>query len=129
MATSGYPQAYNYYFSMAEKIQSLNPDPGSMSPVAICCRKPELFHYYAPSFYCCNYPYTGDSKEMARFFLDRKVGFVVVDMLGYSSTELFLIPALGDMVDLITTVSSNDDGSVVFSLDLPALKERYGEGI
>ncbi|MBO4571492.1 MAG: glycosyltransferase family 39 protein [Bacteroidales bacterium] len=123
---SGYSPEYSFYFDLADKIEALNPDPGTVSPVAICCRKPELFSYHAPSFYCCNYPYTPDTEEMARFFIDRKVGFVVLDMLGYSSTERYLIPALGGMLDLLTTMTQGDDGSVVFAFDLLKAEERYG---
>ena len=125
---SGYAPEYVYYFGLADKIESLNPEPGKVSPVTICCRKPELFRYHAPSFYCCNYPYTADPGEMARFFIDRKVGFVVLDMLGYSSTQLYLIPALGGMLDLLSTVSQGEDGSVVFAFDLLRAEEMFGTG-
>ena len=125
-AKDGYPDSYVYYFDMAKKIESLNPTPGEVCPVSICCRKPELFHFFAPSFYCCNYPYTSDTEEMAKFFIDRKIGFVVVDMLGYNSTDLFLLPAIGGMTDLLQTVSTGEDDSAVFSIDLRGLIERYG---
>ncbi|MBR6269758.1 MAG: hypothetical protein IKR30_04215 [Bacteroidales bacterium] len=129
VAEIGYPEEYVTYFDLAQKIESINPTPGEISDVAICCRKPELFHYFAPSFYCCNYPYTSDTREMAKFFLDRKIGLVVVDMFGYSSTDHYLLPAITGMQEYLSLLFEGDDHSLLFAIDLQGLASRYGDGL
>ncbi len=41
-----------------------------------------------------NYKYTKDAKELLEDLVERKVDYVVLDALGYSSTYLYLFPAV-----------------------------------
>ena len=41
-----------------------------------------------------NYKYTKDAKELLLDLVDKRVDYVVLDALGYSSTYLYLYPAI-----------------------------------
>jgi ABC-type amino acid transport substrate-binding protein len=59
----------------------------------VCSRKPQMFWLYSESP-GVNYKYTKDAKELILDLVEKKVDYVVLDNLGYSSTYLYLYPAL-----------------------------------
>ena len=84
-----YPPAYANYFAIAKAMQEQAPE-----GTVCCCRKPELFSYYAPGVVATRYKYTLDADELIQGLLDQGVEFVVLEQLGYSSTYRYLYPAI-----------------------------------
>ena len=90
-----YPQAYNNYFAIAKEMQKQLPE-GKIC----CCRKPELFNYYAPSIIATNYKYATDTEELIRDLIEKRVDFVILEQLGYGSTSRYLYPAIQQYPEL-----------------------------
>lgn len=88
-AKQPYPSAYQNYFALATMVQEQLP-----AGTVVCCRKPELFRYYAPSMITVNYIYTLDADELIADLVARKVDFVILEQLGYASTARYLWPAI-----------------------------------
>lgn len=88
-AKANYPVQYQQYFAFAKELNSKAPENS-----VVCCRKPELFGFYAPRLRTTRYIYTADADELVDDLLKRKVDFVVIDQLGYSSTPRYLVPAI-----------------------------------
>jgi len=86
-AKSEYPPNYQSYITLAKEVGKLNND------FTVVCRKPEIFHYYSRG-YTNNYKYTLDNQELLENLIEKKVDFVVLDNLGYSSTYRYLYPAI-----------------------------------
>lgn len=83
-----YPTQYVQFFSMAKQMKKSAPK-GSV----VCSRKPQMFWMYS-QLPGVNYKYTKDAKELILDLVEKKVDYVVLDNLGYSSTYLYLYPAL-----------------------------------
>ena len=84
-----YLPAYQNYFSIAKIMQEKAP-----KHTLVCCRKPELFLYYAPDMYAVNYIYSLDKKEIIKDLVNKKVDYVILEQLGYGSTFRYLLPAI-----------------------------------
>jgi hypothetical protein len=89
IAKRPHPPAYQNYFTIAREMQKQFP-----KDVICCCRKPELFTYYAPNIYAVNYKYAIESNELLQDLIQKKVDFVVLEQLGYGSTVRYLYPAI-----------------------------------
>lgn len=98
MAKRPYPANYKNYFAIAKKANRSADFKGKV----VSCRKPELFAYYAPNVYATGYLYSNDTQALIRDLVERHVDFVVLDQLGYSSTALYLYPAIVANMDLFT---------------------------
>lgn len=99
IAMQPYPVQYQQYFAVAEEIQRQAP-----AGTVVCCRKPELFKFYAPDIYTTNYLYTADADELLQNLVDKNVDYVVLDNLGYSSTPRYLLPAINNRSGYFSTV-------------------------
>ena len=55
--------------------------------------KPQMF-WMESKLPGVNYKYTKDAKELLLDLVNKRVDFVVLDALGYSSTYLYLYPAI-----------------------------------
>lgn len=95
LAQKPYPQAYSYYFDLAKMLQN-SVDKGTV----VCCRKPEFFSYFAPNLIATNYRYSLDASEVVQDMINKKIDYVVLDQLGYSSTARYLYPAIKAYPDL-----------------------------
>ncbi|HOG04638.1 MAG TPA: hypothetical protein PK978_00165 [Paludibacter sp.] len=84
-----HPPPYQNYFTIAREMQKQFP-----KNVICCCRKPELFSYYAPNIYAVNYKYAIESNELLQDLIQKKVDYVVLEQLGYGSTVRYLYPAI-----------------------------------
>ncbi|MCM1532306.1 MAG: glycosyltransferase family 39 protein [Bacteroides sp.] len=84
-----YPPAYFNYFSIAASMNASYPE-----GTVVCCRKPELFSYFAPKIHTTGYAWTMDQDELVRGLLRNKTEYVVLEQLGYSSTARYLYPAI-----------------------------------
>ena len=89
VAKRPHPPAYQNYFTIAKEMQKQFP-----KNVICCCRKPELFTYYASNIYAVNYKYAIDSNELLQDLIQKKVDYVVLEQLGYGSTVRYLYPAI-----------------------------------
>lgn len=83
-----YPVQYVQFFSMAKQMKKIAPK-GSI----VCSRKPQMF-WLDSQLPGVNYKYTKDAKELILDLVEKKVDYVVLDNLGYSSTYLYLYPAI-----------------------------------
>ena len=83
-----YPVQYVQFFSMAKQMKKIAPK-GSV----VCSRKPQMF-WMDSQLPGVNYKYTKDAKELILDLVEKKVDFVLLDNLGYSSTYLYLYPAI-----------------------------------
>ncbi len=80
---------FSNYFQLGTFIREKHPQ----GNVVVSSRKPSLFYLYARS-YGCKYPYTAKPHDMLQGLVDRNVDYVVVEQLGYISTEKYLIPTI-----------------------------------
>ena len=94
------PAAYRNFYALAGAFKDV-PKTGD---VVVCNRKPGLFKYYAPKVVSVSYLYTADSKALISRMVDQKVDFVVLEQLGYSSTPMYLYPAITAYPDLFEVV-------------------------
>lgn len=94
-AKQPYPPAYRNYFAIAKKMHKQLPENS-----VCCCRKPALFSHYASKIYTVNYKYTLDTDELLEDLIRKKVDYVVLEQLGYSSTPRYLYPAIVANPDL-----------------------------
>ncbi len=99
IARMPYPPAYKNYFSIAEKVNDDN-----FRATVVCCRKPDLFAFYAPNVYAINYKYTQNTYELIADLVKKKVDYVVLEQLGFSSTARYLYPAIVDHAELFSVV-------------------------
>lgn len=83
-----YPVQYAQFFQMSKQIKKIAPK-GSI----VCSRKPQMF-WMNSNLPGINYKYTKDAKELILDLVNKKVDYVMLDNLGYSSTYLYLYPAI-----------------------------------
>ena len=73
----------------------------------IACRKPTMFYLYSNT-YTLNYKYTDDADELIKDLLAKKVDYVVMEQLGYSSTYRYLMPAVRNNMDRFEVIKHID---------------------
>ncbi len=98
-ANNDYVGKWKNYFSLGKSLKR-----SGMSDVVVSCRKPSLFYLYSGTF-TTRYKYTLDDQELLKDLEKRKVDFVVVEQLGYSSTYRYLVPAIKKNQDRFNLVS------------------------
>lgn len=84
-----YYPAYRNYFYMAREMNKKLP-----KGTVVACRKPELFSYYAPNLFALNYRYDTNPDSVIIHMVRKKVDYVILEQLGYSSTPRYLYPAI-----------------------------------
>ena len=83
-----YPIPYVQFFNMGKQLKKIAPE-----GTVVCSRKPQMF-WMESKLPGVNYKYTKDAKELLLDLVNKRVDFVVLDALGYSSTYLYLYPAI-----------------------------------
>jgi hypothetical protein len=83
-----YPLPYTQFFNMGKQLKKKVP-----AGTVVCSRKPQLF-WMESGLPGVNYKYTKDARELVAHLVDNRVDYVVLDALGYSSTPLYLYPAI-----------------------------------
>ncbi len=83
-----YPLPYTQFFNMSKQLKKKVP-----AGTVVCSRKPQLF-WLESGLPGVNYKYTKDARELIANLVQNKVDYVVLDALGYSSTPLYLYPAI-----------------------------------
>jgi len=87
-AKAPYPSNYYNYFQIGREVSQKMP-----LNTVVCCRKPYLFYMFG-NRYCYKYLYTQDDKQLIKGLIKANVDYVILDQLGYSSTALYLYPAI-----------------------------------
>ncbi len=85
---SNYESKYNNYRELAQWVQQKG-DEG----IVVACRKPIIFHVLS-GVKTLRYSDTEDTQVFLQHLERHKVSYVVLDGMGYISTEKYLIPAL-----------------------------------
>ncbi|MBQ9440666.1 MAG: hypothetical protein IJU35_08820 [Paludibacteraceae bacterium] len=85
-----YPPAYKEYFDIAKQMKRHFKG----KHVVVACRKPELFMMYAPDICARRYAFSDKPEEVIRDLEEHNTDYVILDALGYSSTGLYLYPAI-----------------------------------
>jgi len=101
-AIKPYDNSWVNYFEMAQYLQENEHD-----KVVVACRKPVIFYLHANTF-TTNYKYTTDQTLLIQDLRDKKVTYVVLEQLGYSSTLRYLFPVFRDQPDLFEIIKQND---------------------
>ena len=83
-----YPLQYVQFFNLGKQLKKVAPK-GSV----VCSRKPQMF-WLQSELPGVNYKYTKDAEELLTDLAQKQVDYVVLDALGYSSTYLYLFPAV-----------------------------------
>lgn len=94
---------YQAYYDIAKVVNEKTE-----KNTVICCRKPGLFYIYAERP-VTNYLKTSDNKELIQGLINNEVDYVVLDQLGYSSTGLYLYPAIKNNPTLFPVVLKMGD--------------------
>ena len=115
-----YAPKYKRYFELARLSEERLPA-GSV----ICCRKPDLFGYHAPNMYTVNYLFDRSAEKVLRQMVRDKVDYVVVDQLGFSSQELYLVNAIKAHPDLFYhSLKLDDPETLLFRFDRQKAESR-----
>ena len=93
------PPAYENFYAIAREMNKQAP-----RHTVVCARKTELFMYYAPQLIAVNYKYTLDPDDLLRDLIAKKVEYVVLEQLGYSSTPRYLLPAIEQNPELFPVI-------------------------
>ena len=87
-ALVGYEPKWENYFNLAKSFKK-----EGASHLVVSCRKPYLFYLFSET-YTTGYKYTQDANDLIADLKERKVDYVILDQLGYSSTFRYLYPAI-----------------------------------
>ena len=98
MNSQQFPANYSNFFQMGSIIRDQLP-----ASTKIASRKPSLLYMYSRTA-VCGYPYTSDTKAFIEGLLRSKAEYVILDQLGYSSTSLYLLPAIQAHPDVFKAV-------------------------
>ncbi|MCG8474553.1 MAG: DUF2079 domain-containing protein [Cytophagales bacterium] len=113
--------AYKNYFQIAKGVKRSLP-----KGVRIACRKPAMFYLHAERP-VTNYKYSKDDQEVIRDLVQKEVDYVVLEQLGYSSTGLYLFPAIQNNRELFTTRASlQNPNTYLLAFDRKKAKEKLG---
>ncbi|MFL5728906.1 MAG: glycosyltransferase family 39 protein [Cytophagaceae bacterium] len=87
-AKDKYEPNFGDYYELAKWMKA-----NVKEEVTVACRKPDLFFLFSGK-YVCNYKYTEDDKDLIADLKSKKVKYVVLENLGFSSTQRYLLPAI-----------------------------------
>ncbi|MDD4107792.1 MAG: hypothetical protein PHH93_03630, partial [Prolixibacteraceae bacterium] len=93
-----YPPPYMNYIKIAGYLKENTP-----ANTIVCGRKPEILYYFSerPSV---NYKYSTNPDDVIDDLLQKNADYVILDQLGYESTNIYLLPAVQNYPDLFKTV-------------------------
>lgn len=122
------PEVQNYLKSAIWAEENTPKD------AVFCCRKPSLFALYS-NRYVTSFLSTLDQEELIKDLEARKVDYVVLDALGYTSTSRYLYPAIQNnplMFPIVKQESGPDTYVLKFNRETSyegELKDGKKEGI
>ena len=100
VARRPFPPAYRNYFELAKAMEHQLP-----AGTVVACRKPELYSYFAPSHFPERYLFSQNPDDVVKDLCKKKVDYVILEQLGFSSTPLYLYPAIQKNPELFPVVS------------------------
>ena len=100
VARRPFPPAYRNYFELAKAMERQLP-----AGTVVACRKPELYSYFAPSHFPERYLFSQNPDDVVKDLCKKKVDYVILEQLGFSSTPLYLYPAIQKNPELFPVVS------------------------
>jgi hypothetical protein len=95
-----FPPNYKNFFTIAKAVRKQLP-----ANTIVCSRKPSLFYMYSRTS-VCNYLWTQDHEALIKELIQSKADYVVLEQLGYSSTFLYLYPAIQNHPELFSPIIS-----------------------
>ncbi len=110
-----YPNNFKNYFEIAEWVNMNTPDTS-----VTCCRKGQLFYLHSEKK-VSNFKNTLDIEEQIDFLKKNGTDYVVLEQLGYSSTNRYLYPAVQrypNKFKVIKHIKNPDTYLLKFSPDL-----------
>lgn len=119
MAKAPYPQEYEDFFEISAMLQKAPAN--SM----VCSRKPQMSHFYSgqPS---CGYLYSSNAENVVRGFVKDKVDYVILDDFGFSTTTMYLKPAIEKYQSLFhVLVTKEKTATVLYSFDRDKASELF----
>ena len=98
-----YPKPYKQFFDIGKQLKKNTP-----KGTVICSRKPQMLYIYSerPGV---SYRFTQDAHELISDLAAKKVDYVILDALGYSSTGLYLFPAIQQYAQYFAIVMHYED--------------------
>ncbi len=88
MSQQKYPLQYRHFFQAAKDLKKIAP-----KGAVVASRKPQMFWLYS-NLPGVVYKYSLDPQEVLQDLIAKKVDYVILDALGYSSTYRYLLPAI-----------------------------------
>lgn len=93
-----FPPNYQNFFQLGEMLRvSVSPE------TVVSSRKPGLLYMFSGTS-VVGYPFSSDDKVVIQGLIDSKTDYVILDQLGYSSTALYLFPAIQQNLELFSPV-------------------------
>jgi len=120
-AKNSYPSPYANYFAIGEYISKNFSD-----TVVTCCRKPNLLYLFSKSP-VCSYQFTSNDTALITNLVEQQTDLVVLEQLGYSSTGLYLYPAIQKNPELFPIVVQlpNPD-TYLLKFEREKAKQKFG---
>lgn len=115
-----YPMQYVHFFNIAKQAKKIAAAEARQlgkteSAPIVCSRKPQMFWMYS-GLPGVNYLFTQDADALISDLAKKKVDYVVLDALGYSSTYLYLYPAIRDRPQHFPEILAKYDNSHTYLL-------------
>lgn len=117
-----FPSNYQNFFMLGKTIKKNLPD-----STVVCSRKPELLYVYAGT-QGVRYLHSSNDTLLLRDMMKKRVDYVILEQLGYSSTGLYLYPAIQKNPELFSIVSQmpNPDTYLLF-FDRKKAEAKFGK--
>ncbi len=130
-AKNVYPKNYQNYFDLAKWANKNTPE-----DAIFACRKTAFFYLFS-SRKAIGYAHSLDREKVIEQLINNNIDYVVLDQLGYSSTGLYLLPAIkryGEKFKLVQKTKKPEAYLFEFKPDLGYWGEwkddkRSGQGI
>lgn len=109
-AAQPYPKGTQHYLDFADsvKVEMERNEKFKDRPARVICRKPIIFHHHSGAI-TQRYPFSKDSLELYRQIVEFDADYVVVESMGYSSSSLYLVPAVNAFKQCFTLVEERKE--------------------
>lgn len=97
------PLHYQQFFAIGDAMRKAVKKHQIPADAVVCSRKPMMFYMHS-QMRGLTYKFTTDDKELIAHLVANKVDYVLLDNLGYSSTGLYLYPAIQKHPELFPRV-------------------------
>lgn len=115
-----FPPNYQNFFALGTVIKKNLPP-----QTVVCSRKPELLYVYAGTM-GVRYMHTSNDTLLIKDLVKQKVDYVILEQLGYSSTGLYLYPAIQKNMELFQVASQvKDPDTYLLYFDRKKAQEKY----